>query len=1118
MRIRNGEDPEALNKQELDNAIQKLKSLLQGKKAYATIKKLLAENPEETLKLLEEKLRKEQLPAKTRQKIIQAIVEATRESSKTKKTILKLYIKRELKIIPRETSKQLNIPIDQIKTTYQTLLKIYQKLQIQEDPLEQILKTKPEKLQETTQILEKLHENLQQIQDTQLLEKIKTSLDNPEKLRKINQNLEIINQEQLEIQRKMQQLLAITPDQQPEITIQEITTFKTIKIPEIHEYLKHVKTKYCTPIYQTTLKTINQYKQIDPEDLKQKQPPINTIIKNIDKKQEYKTLPTKCNKLWESEDLGASVERIIWSHNGDKLVAITSSNKVIVFSSDGSKVGESRDLGDSIKNVVWSPDGNKLVVSTQRVKVILLDINGNILWERDLSDKVRGVPWTSVEIDSITWDSNEIKVTIISNHLFKNIIFDINGDILWEDISWKVRAVKMPPVPGEALIAITPSYLMTTTKGGWKVVIYHEKIIILDNKENKLWMTYIQPHKLEHFSLGPLFYDLPRVYWSPTGDKLAVVTESKIAVFNLIYCNFYINCKDFENCISWAALICTSGVIGEIWRTIFDVLYFDDYAFELAKKLEEYNVIDNIEIGLSLIYDVIEARGANIAERIVNDAVNAWRRVEEGLEDDDKKSLREFLRWVWQRYGDWRFLEELPGLLEEWSSARGDLTGYLAERLEVGLEGEFSVGVYGEGSVRVCNKSAGRVSLSLKGCEGVACRILGDGRVELEPGECDSINVVLKFSDAGSVPVDLEFEASGFGVEAASLKVPVVARVKGGARPIPVRSGVGAAPPRAATLGVLAGIGSGEYRLSGGLAGGYGCDVGEFEFGFPRLLGIEGFSGVWDCCKLGCGGWGCAYKCMRAGRVVVVKTSLDYAQWVESGGSGELSSISLRALQGYVRRAEAIYRLGSPGHVGLVRLLAYSKNIPLLVYEYADQGSLAWQLSHGWEPSDRDVLIIGAVLADALRYIHSRGMIHGDIKPGNVFIAGGIPKLGDFSGIVRLLSATSIRSQIARHSTPGWRAPEQVYRDLRIKAKEHGLENRIDVYQLGNLLLYLLTGVAVDGEEADDSLEEALALVEDDQVREVLRGMTMINPWERMSSEEAAKILAGILAERTGEK
>ncbi|MEB3772124.1 MAG: hypothetical protein GSR82_00425, partial [Desulfurococcales archaeon] len=133
------------------------------------------------------------------------------------------------------------------------------------------------------------------------------------------------------------------------------------------------------------------------------------------------------------------------------------------------------------------------------------------------------------------------------------------------------------------------------------------------------------------------------------------------------------------------------------------------------------------------------------------------------------------------------------------------------------------------------------------------------------------------------------------------------------------------------------------------------------------------------------------------------------------------------------------------------------------------------------------------------------------VKPGNVFVnSEGRLLLGDFSGMVRLLSRTSrVSSVLPRHYTVGWRAPEQVYSDLRERALNAGVENRIDVYQLGNLLLYLLTGDSVDGEEYEEA-RDATGGIEDPGLRALVEKMLSPDPLDRPSVETVLSNLATV--------
>ena len=114
-----------------------------------------------------------------------------------------------------------------------------------------------------------------------------------------------------------------------------------------------------------------------------------------------------------------------------------------------------------------------------------------------------------------------------------------------------------------------------------------------------------------------------------------------------------------------------------------------------------------------------------------------------------------------------------------------------------------------------------------------------------------------------------------------------------------------------------------------------------------RPLVPEGYEGRWACCLLGCGGWGYAYKCDRDGRTLVFKVSVELRDIVEMG---KLPTATLGQYRGLGRIAGRARDLAVLRHPHILRLLGYSERAPLLIYEYADMGTLQDQLAEGWEP------------------------------------------------------------------------------------------------------------------------------------------------------------------------
>ncbi len=149
------------------------------------------------------------------------------------------------------------------------------------------------------------------------------------------------------------------------------------------------------------------------------------------------------------------------------------------------------------------------------------------------------------------------------------------------------------------------------------------------------------------------------------------------------------------------------------------------------------------------------------------------------------------------------------------------------------------------------------------------------------------------------------------------------------------------------------------------------------------------------------------------------------------------------------QEARAVARLSHPNilHVydaGVVEGRQY------MAMDYAEGGSVKDLLQRGPIQAERAVSL-AAQVADALDQAHQHGLVHRDVKPGNILLArDGRPLLTDF-GIARALDAsTRLTRTGASIGTPEYMSPEQ--------GLAEPTDGRTDIYALGIVLYEMLTG------------------------------------------------------------
>ncbi len=151
--------------------------------------------------------------------------------------------------------------------------------------------------------------------------------------------------------------------------------------------------------------------------------------------------------------------------------------------------------------------------------------------------------------------------------------------------------------------------------------------------------------------------------------------------------------------------------------------------------------------------------------------------------------------------------------------------------------------------------------------------------------------------------------------------------------------------------------------------------------------------------------------------------------------------------------AEAVASLDHPNIVPIYEVGEHGGQ-PFFSMKFVEGGTLAQEISKlKVRSSNLQAVELLVKLARAVHYAHQRGILHRDIKPGNVLLdAQGEPHLTDF-GLAKLVEKDStLTHTMAMLGTPSYMSPEQA----RGEAKH--LTTAVDVYGLGAVFYELLTG------------------------------------------------------------
>src|SRR5215813_7707998 len=210
--------------------------------------------------------------------------------------------------------------------------------------------------------------------------------------------------------------------------------------------------------------------------------------------------------------------------------------------------------------------------------------------------------------------------------------------------------------------------------------------------------------------------------------------------------------------------------------------------------------------------------------------------------------------------------------------------------------------------------------------------------------------------------------------------------------------------------------------------------------------------------EIGRGGMGVIYRARQrhSCRIVALKRILSY------------HADSQDTLVRFRREAQAAANLDHPNILPIYEVSESHEGLPFFSMKFAAGGSLL-EAGPALRSDPRRAVALMAKVAHAVQYAHDQGILHRDLKPGNILLDGsGEPFVSDF-GLAKWLEPTGHLTRTPTvFGTPGYIAPEQV------NGSAGNLTPAADVYSLGAVLFDLLTGrPPFTGEHALKTIQQA---------------------------------------------
>src|ERR1700688_1855025 len=194
--------------------------------------------------------------------------------------------------------------------------------------------------------------------------------------------------------------------------------------------------------------------------------------------------------------------------------------------------------------------------------------------------------------------------------------------------------------------------------------------------------------------------------------------------------------------------------------------------------------------------------------------------------------------------------------------------------------------------------------------------------------------------------------------------------------------------------------------------------------------------------EIGRGGMGVIYRARQrhSRRIVALKRILS------------CHADSQETLMRFRREAQAAAKLDHPNILPIYEVSESEEGLPFFSMKFAGGGSLL-EATPALRGDPRRVVALMAKVVRAVQYAHGQGILHRDLKPGNILLDGhSEPMVSDF-GLAKWLDTTSdVTRTLTIFGTPGYIAPEQA------RGPAAALRPAADVYSLGAILFDLFTG------------------------------------------------------------